>query len=125
MLNFDEVPEFQRDVKQLKKKWRSIPIDIDKVKLVIERLYVPIKDVDLQEFREQFFSTKRATILIQAEGYEVIKMRFDCSSLGNDKKTRLIFIAICTENRVNLVELFAKNSNEREDTRRIKKYTQQ
>lgn len=122
MLSFDEVPEFQKDVKNLKKSWRSIPSDIEKAKLVIARLYVPIKGVDMEEFRNGFFSSTRATILHASDTHEVVKMRIDCKSLGNDKKTRLIFIAIRTQDTIKLIELFAKNSNEREDARRIKKY---
>ncbi len=45
-----------------------------------------------------------------------------CASLGNNKKTRIVFIAIIKEYRVSFVELYAKNSNEREDSRRIKRY---
>lgn len=121
-LNFDEAPEFQKDVKILKKSWRSIPSDIENAKLVIARLYVPIKGVDMDEFRNGIFSSTRATILHSSDTGEVVKMRLDCKSLGDDKKTRLIFIAIWTENTIKLIELYAKNSNEREDMRRIKKY---
>lgn len=122
MLNFDEVPEFQRDVKQLKKLWRSIPSDIEKVKSVIERLYVPLEGIDIKDFRDQFFGTRRATILTSTDKYEVVKMRLDCASLGNDKKTRLVFIAACNATGVELIQLYAKNSNEREDAKRLKKY---
>ncbi len=123
MLNFDEVPEFAKDLKALKKKWRSLPSDIDDAKLQIEALYGTIlQDEALKEFREGFFGTKRATILQAGDGYEVVKMRLDCASLGTDKKTRLVFVAIITENTVKLVELFAKNANEREDARRLRRY---
>lgn len=122
MLNFDEVPEFQKDVKYLKKNWRSIPNDIEKVKLVITPLYVEIEGVNIKELREQFFATKRATILQVGDGFEVVKMRLDCASLGNDKKTRLVFVAMIRDNQVKFIELYAKNSNEREDKARIKRY---
>ena len=123
MLNFDEVPEFAKDLKALKKKWRSLPSDIDDAKLQIEALYGTIlQDEALKEFREGFFGTKRATILQTGDGYEVVKMRLDCASLGTDKKTRLVFVAIITENTVKLVELFAKNANKREDARRLRRY---
>lgn len=123
MLNFDEVPEFAKDLKALKKKWRSLPNDIDDAKLQIEALYGTILQGEaLKEFREGFFGTKRAAILQVGDGYEVVKMRLDCASLGTDKKTRLVFVAVVTENTVRLVELFAKNTNEREDARRLKRY---
>lgn len=123
MLNFDEVPEFQKDLKTLKKKWRSLPSDVEDVKTQIEALYGTILAGDaLKEFREGFFGTSRATILIQAEDYDVVKMRLDCASLGGDKKTRLVFIAIIKQNRVSFIELYAKNSTEHEDPKRIKRY---
>ena len=123
MLNFDEVPEFAKDLKALKKKWRSLPSDVDDAKLQIEALYGTILQGEaLKEFREGFFGTKRATILQTGDGYEVVKMRLDCASLGTDKKTRLVFVAVITENTVRLVELFAKSTNEREDARRLRRY---
>lgn len=122
VLNFEEVPEFQKDVKRLKKSWRSIPSDIERVKLVIERLYVPAGNVDMKEFREQLFATRRATVLTSSESYEVIKMRLDCASLGNDKKTRLVFVAIKTAHTIYLIELYAKNAKEQNDSKRVKKY---
>ena len=122
-MNFDEVPEFAKDLKALKKKWRSLPSDVDDAKLQIEALYGTILQGEaLKEFREGFFGTKRATILQTGDGYEVVKMRLDCASLGTDKKTRLVFVAVITENTVRLVELFAKSTNEREDARRLRRY---
>jgi hypothetical protein len=125
VLSFEEAAEFKKDLKQLTKRWRSIPNDLQKVKQVIERFYIPVEGGDAesaQKFKEQFFATPRAAILTKTENYEIVKMRLDCASLGNDKKTRIIFIAIIQENRVVLVQLYAKNSNQREDSRRIKRY---
>ena len=122
MLNFDEAPEFQKDVKILKKSWRSIPDDIEKAKLVIARLYMPIKGVDMDEFRNGFFASSRATVLHTRDGREVVKMRLDCKSLGNDKKNRLVFVAIQDGSVVTLVELYAKNDKDNHDESRIRKY---
>lgn len=122
MLNFDVAPEFEKDVKNLKKKWRSIPNDIENVKRAIVPLYVSIDGVDMKEFRDAFFGTNRATILLSNDNCEVVKMRLDCAALGNDKKTRLVFVAIIAENTVKFIELYAKNGNEREDVRRLRRY---
>ena len=122
MLNFDETPEFQKDKKALAKRWRSIPGDLERAKLAITPLYVPVKGVDIAELRNAFFSTNRATILKSGDGYEVVKMRFDCASLGNDKITRLVFVAVKTADTIHLVELFAKNEKPREDAKRIRRY---
>jgi len=122
VLNFDETPEFQKDIKALAKKWRSIPGDLERAKLAITPLYVPVKEVDIAELRNAFFSTNRATIIKAGDGYEVVKMRFDCASLGNDKKTRLVFIAIVDDRTVRFIELYAKSGKEREDTKRLNRY---
>ena len=122
VLNFDETPEFQRDIKALTKRWRSIPSDLERAKLAITPLYVPVKEVDIAELRSAFFSTNRATILRAGDGYEVVKMRFDCTSLGNDKRTRLVFIALVENSTIRFIELYAKSGKEREDIKRINKF---
>lgn len=115
--------EFAKDLKALKKKWRSLPSDVDDAKLQIEALYGTILQGEALKNSVKAFGTKRATILrMTGDGYEVVKMRLDCASLGTDKKTRLVFVAIITENTVKLVELFAKNANEREDAGQLGRY---
>lgn len=122
VLKFDATPEFQKDVKKLAKKWRSIPDDIEQAKRAITPLYTPIDGVDIKDFRDSFFATSRATILTSTETYEIVKMRLDCMSLGSDKKTRLVFIMIRTDDTIQFVELYAKNANEQHDQRRLKEY---
>lgn len=122
VLNFDETPEFQKDIKALAKKWRSIPSDLERAKVAITPLYAPVKGIDIAELRNAFFSTNRATILKSGDGYEVVKMRFDCASLGNDKRTRLVFIALVENSTIRFIELYAKSGKEREDIKRINKY---
>lgn len=122
MLNFEQSPEFAKDIKVLTKRWRSIPNDLQNAKRAITPLYVPIPDVDIKELRDSFFATKRAAIVVSGEDFEVVKMRFDCTALGNDKKTRLVFVAFVKSNTVTFVEMYAKNDKEREDPKRYKKY---
>ena len=121
-MNFEQTPEFARDLKQLKKRWRSLSQDIVDAERAIVPLYVTQEGVDIQVYRRSVLGTKRATILQAGDGYEVVKMRLDCATLGNSNKTRLVFVAVVAEDTVKLVELFAKNTNEREDARRIKRY---
>ncbi len=122
MLNFEQSPEFAKDIKVLTKRWRSIPNDLENTKRAITPLYVPIAGVDIKELRDSFFATKRAAIVVSGEDFEVVKMRFDCAVLGNDKKTRLVFVAFVKSNTVTFVEMYAKNDKEREDPKRYKKY---
>jgi hypothetical protein len=121
-MNFDETAEFQKELKSFAKKWRTLPADLKKAKRLINLLYTPITDVDIDTYRENFFGTKRATIITKNEHYEVVKMRLDCAALGNKSMLRLVFVYVKTAAGVILVELYAKNEKSREDVGRIKKY---
>ena len=121
-MNFDYSPEFQKDLKRLTKKWRSLPRDIESVERDILPLYVEQKGVDIIRLREAFFGGYKAAVLITTADAEVIKMRLDCESLGTNSKTRLVFVAVKTEGMIRFVELYAKNDKPREDSARYRKY---
>jgi hypothetical protein len=122
VLHFEHSPQFAKDLKTLTKKWRSIPHDLDKAKLAITPLYIPIAGVDMEELRDSFFATKRATILQSDENYEVVKMRFDCAALRSDRKTRLVFVSFVKGSTITFVELYNKAENPREDPKRYTLY---
>ena len=122
-MNFSETAEFQKDVKRVAKKWRSIPGDIDASKVYISPLYEKLdKDVSVELYRQAFFSGKRAAVLLAGEDFEIIKMRLDCESLGTNSKIRIIFVAVKTEDTIEFVELYAKNEKDREDKKRFAQY---
>lgn len=122
-MNFSEAPEFQKDIKRLAKKWRSIPQDIEATKQYILPLYVEMSpDVMVEVYRHEFFANKRATILHSGDDVEMVKMRLDVESTGRSDKARIIFITAKTESAIMFIELYAKNEKSREDRRRLKKY---
>lgn len=122
-MNFEQTPEFAKNLKRLSKKWRSLPDDVEYSKNKIESLYVERDDVDINQYRADFFATKKATILLKStDEVEVIKMRLDVACLGRNDKVRIIFIAIKNNNEIRFIELFAKNEKPREDQSRIKRY---
>ena len=122
-MNFNESPEFQKDVKRLAKKWRSIPSDIEAAKVYIKPLYENLSDdVNVQVYRDEFFSGKRAAILRSKDDTEVIKMRLDVADLGRNDKVPLLFTAVKSNGTITFIELYAKNEKARENTQRIKKY---
>ena len=121
-MNFEQTPEFQKDLKRLTKKWRSLPRDIESVERDILPLYVEQKGVDMIRLREAFFGGYKAEVLLTTADSEVVKMRLDCESLGTNSKTRLIFVAVKTEGAIRFVELYAKNEKTREDPARYRKY---
>lgn len=122
-MNFEQTPEFQKDLKRLSKKWRSLASDVEYVKPRIQSLYVEREDIDIEQYRVSMFASKKAAILTAtSSGVEVVKMRLDVADLGRNDKVRIVFIAIRTENEILFVELYAKNEKPREDQGRIRRY---
>lgn len=121
-MNFNESPEFKKDIKALSKKVRTIKSDLMPVYALIEQLYVPGGDERLKKYRSLFFDGKRATILHQSQTHEVIKMRLDTETRSMSGKLRLVFIAVISDGAVTFIELYAKNVKNREDQQRIQKY---
>lgn len=125
-MNFDESPEFKKDIKALKKRVPTLKSDLDRVRTRIESLYVlgdDMTEADLGEFRAQFFSGKVAAVLSKSmDGIEVVKIRLDSDTDQYRNKLRLVFTAVKRKDSVLFVELFSKNDNDREDPRRFKKY---
>lgn len=124
-MNFDQAPEFQKELKRLGKKWLSLSDDIEYVKPRIESLYVSRDDQDtnLRQYRADFFAGKTAAIIAApSDDMEAIKMRLDVASLGRNDKVRVVFVAVRSRNSITFIELYAKNEKDREDTKRIKKY---
>lgn len=122
-MNFSFAPEFEKELKTLAKKWRSLKDDIEHAKPRIELLYHAGSLYELFEYRNAFLNNKRATILTSIEeDIEVIKMRLDVEALGSNDKVRLVFIAAKSTDEIRFIELFAKNEKDREDQKRINKY---
>ncbi len=125
-MNFDETPEFIKDVKALNKRVPTLESDLARAKVRVESLYVlgdDMTEAELVEFRAQFFSGKVATILPGSTlEIEVVKVRLDSDTDQYRNKLRLVFTALKMGNQILLVEVFSKNDKNREDISRIKKY---
>jgi hypothetical protein len=127
-MNFSTTPEFDKELKAFTKKWRSLPNDFVPVRQTLPLLYKCLDgepETALQLRREQFFNTKRASILTTTtDGKEVVKMRLDCASLGSKDILRLIFVCVRDVDTITFIELYAKNdkNKEREDQSRIQRY---
>lgn len=121
-MNFNYSPEFEKDVKALSKKIRTLKNDLERVKPRVAALYTLVEGTDLDEFRKLFFSSKKAAIITSIESCEVIKMRLDTDTDTARGKLRLVFIAVVNKNDIIFVELYAKNEKSREDPKRYKKY---
>lgn len=118
MLSFEQTSDFAKDLKTLTRRWRSLPGDVATAQAALEVIYNSVNE----EVYRQFFAAPKATIITKNGDTEAVKMRLDCKSLGNDKKTRLVFVAVKTENIIYLVELYSKNDKDREDPKRYRDF---
>jgi len=121
MMNYSRVPEFEKDVKALKKRARSLEGDLERTKHLIEALYGR-HDAEQTEFKKLFLAGKKATILTKTGAAEVIKMRFDTDTDSYRGKLRLVFAVAVDKAEVSFIELYSKNDKPREDQRRLRRY---
>ena len=109
-MTFDELAEFQKDLKRLLKKYRTLNDDMDVVRKVLE-----------------IFPDERPpfSFRIDNSGLEtcIIKVRkIACKALkdrGVNSGLRLIYAHFEKEQRITFVELYHKNEKENEDRQRI------
>ena len=125
-MNFDDAPEFAKDVKALGKRVKTLKSDIKRALPKIESLYVQpegLSDEQWTDYKNNFFDNKRATKLPgYPPEYDVIKMRLDTDTLQYKHKLRLVCVVVVSGDEITLVEVYSKNDKSREDARRIKKY---
>lgn len=113
MIKFDELQEFNKDLKQLLKKYRTLNDDLEVVK---------------QDLRDEPKENPPFSFRIDNLGLEtcVIKVKkIACKSLkgrGVNSGLRLIYAYFTSEQRITFVELYHKNEKEQEDRERIFKH---
>lgn len=109
---FEELTEFEKDLKKLLKKYRSLNDDLAVVKKV-----------------QKIFPDERPPFSFRISGLGIdtciIKMKkIACKSLkgkGVNSGLRLIYAYFENENRIVFIELYHKNNKENEDKERILK----
>lgn len=112
-MKFDEIPEFERDVKQLLKKYRSLQDDLRIVKRVLEIL----------PDERPPFSYRLENLGIQTCVIKVKKIA--CKALkgkGVQSGLRLVYAYYPLDQKIVFIELFHKNEKPLEDRNRILKY---
>ncbi len=109
-IKFETIPEFEKDLKYLLKKYRSLNDDLEVLK----------KDLKDEPGAQPPFSYR-----IEGLGIEtcVVKVRkIACKSLkgkGVNSGLRLIYAFIEIEDRIVFIELYHKSNKENEDKERI------
>ena len=112
MIEIDRLPEFEKDIKQLRKKYKTIDDDI----AIVERV-ITVEPTARPPFSFQIDGLGLETCVIKVR-------KIACRSLkgrGAMSGLRLIYAYFEKENRAVFVELYHKNSKEVEDKDRISK----
>ena len=111
-LIFEELPEYQKDLKQLLKKYRTLTEDIANLKKI---LAVEPDAVPPFSFHIDGLGITTCVIKIKKIACSALKGR------GVNSGLRLIYAWFEKEQRIVLVELYHKNEKELEDRGRILK----
>jgi mRNA-degrading endonuclease RelE of RelBE toxin-antitoxin system len=112
MINFEELPDFKKDLKRLIKKYRTLAKDLEPVRRDLN------DDPDARppfSFRIEGLGITTCVIKMKKIASDSFKGR------GVNSGFRLIYAYFKKEGRIVLIELFHKNEKENEDRERILK----
>lgn len=112
-ITFEELAAYNKDLKKLLKKFRSLPDDIAELKKV---LAVEPDAAPPFSFRIDGLGITTCAIKVKKIACRSLKGR------GVNSGLRLIYAWFETEQRILMVDLYHKNDKEVEDGVRIKKY---
>lgn len=118
-ISYDEIPEFQKDLKRLLKKYPSLTDDLKLVKTAAIELFHIHKINNLSVFPIPHFCSEEMQI------YKIKK--FACKSLkgrGAKSGIRVIYAFHSATLKVDFIEIYFKADQENEDKGRIKAYLQ-
>jgi len=109
-INFEELPDYQKDLKRLLKKYRTLNVDLEDVRKDLNdepRAFPPFS------FRIENLGITTCVIKIKKIASDSFKGR------GVNSGFRLIYAYFEQEKRIVFIELYHKNEKENEDRERI------
>ena len=112
-MNFDELAEFQKDLKALLKKYRTLNEDLNVVKKVLE-----VMPDQRPPFSFRIDNSWVETCIIKFK-------KIACKSLkgkGVNSGLRLVYAYFPDKNKITFIELYHKIDKENEDRKRLYKY---
>lgn len=112
-MTFDELAEYQRDLKTLLKKYRTLNDDLSVVKKVLE--IFPDERPPFS-FRIDNLGLENCIIKVRKIACKALKGR------GVNSGLRLVYAYFAEEQRITFIELYHKNDKENEDRERILKH---
>jgi len=104
---FSRLPEFERELKKLSKKYPSLVTDVEDIKPVLLECPTGIG--------------KNFTIIKIKENVKVVKVRMHCESLRS-RDIRLIYSYCSDKIEFMYIEIYFKGDKDNEDRERISKY---
>lgn len=117
-MNFKTIEEFEKDLKQLTKKYRSLPDDLE-----------TLKHSSIKLFHEQNIIVPQAVVKVEglcSDEVIIYKVRkIACRSLknrGSNSGLRLIYAYTVKTKSITFIEIYAKNQSSVEDKERINSY---
>ena len=110
---FDELAEFEKDLKHLLKKYRSLNEDLDVVRKVLE--FAPNERPPFS-FQISDLGIETCVIKVKKIACKALKGR------GVHSGLRLVYAYFPEEGRITYVEIYHKNDKENEDRGRITEY---
>jgi mRNA-degrading endonuclease RelE of RelBE toxin-antitoxin system len=112
-MTFDELAEYQRDLKALLKKYRTLNDDLGVVKKVLE--IFPDERPPFS-FRIDNLGLESCIVKVRKIACKALKGR------GVNSGLRLVYAYFQEEQRITFIELYHKNDKENEDRQRILEY---
>jgi mRNA-degrading endonuclease YafQ of YafQ-DinJ toxin-antitoxin module len=109
-MTFEELTEFNRDLKKLLKKYRTLKNDLDVVKKVLE--FSPTERSPFS-FRIDNLGLETCVIKIKKIACRALKGR------GVNSGLRLVYAHFQEENKIIFIEIYHKNDKENEYRQRI------
>ena len=114
MMNFSNIPEFRKELKQLGKKYRSLPGDLREFCKVVSAEPLPLGN------SKRFYIIKKDNA--KAGALFIVKARLSCKYLKKKPVLRIVYCYFEQERRIEFIELYHKGDKENEDRGRIDNY---
>ena len=109
-MKFEELPEFQRDLKSLLKKYRTLHDDLDVVKTILQK---KPDERSPFSFRIDNLGIETCVIKVKKIACKALKGR------GVNSGLRLVYAYFLADHCIVFVELYHKNDKENENRQRI------
>lgn len=107
MMNFDELPEFQKERKRLARKYRSLSENLQEFQNVVSA--VPLGN------------SKHFAVIAQNEIVRIVKARLFCRYLKGSS-LRVIYSYFEQEQRIEFIEMYDKGEQKNENRGRVRAY---